>query len=45
MPIQRGFEKPLARTADESYDVWQRVAATGVKHMCAFTTGSSPPCG
>ena len=29
-------EKPLARTADESYDVWQRVAATGVKHMCAF---------
>ena len=29
-------EKPLARTADESYDVWQRVAGTGVKHMCAF---------
>jgi predicted dehydrogenase len=29
-------EKPLARTADESYDVWQRVAAAGVKHMCAF---------
>ena len=29
-------EKPLARTAEESYEVWQRVAATGVKHMCAF---------
>ena len=29
-------EKPLARTADESYDVWQRVEAAGVKHMCAF---------
>jgi len=29
-------EKPLARTAGESYEVWQRVAATGVKHMCAF---------
>ena len=29
-------EKPLARTAEESYEVWQRVSATGVKHMCAF---------
>jgi predicted dehydrogenase len=29
-------EKPLARTAEESYDVWQRVSAAGVKHMCAF---------
>ena len=29
-------EKPLARTAEESHDVWQRVAAAGVKHMCAF---------
>jgi predicted dehydrogenase len=29
-------EKPLARTAEESYEVWQRVAATGVKHMCGF---------
>ena len=29
-------EKPLGRTADESYETWQRVAATGVKHMCAF---------
>ncbi|MDQ3895014.1 MAG: Gfo/Idh/MocA family oxidoreductase [Actinomycetota bacterium] len=29
-------EKPLGRTADESYEIWQRVAATGVRHMCAF---------
>jgi predicted dehydrogenase len=29
-------EKPLGRDAAESYDTWQRVAATGVKHMCAF---------
>jgi predicted dehydrogenase len=29
-------EKPLGRTADESYDIWKRVAATGVKHMCGF---------
>ena len=29
-------EKPLGRTADESYEIWQQVAATGVKHMCAF---------
>jgi predicted dehydrogenase len=29
-------EKPLGRTADESYEIWQRVAATGVKHMTAF---------
>src|SRR4029450_11546949 len=29
-------ENPLAGTPAESYDVWQRVAATGVKHMCAF---------
>src|ERR671914_472211 len=29
-------EKPLGRDADESYETWQRVAATGVKHMCAF---------
>jgi predicted dehydrogenase len=29
-------EKPLGRSADESYDMWQRVAATGVKHMTAF---------
>jgi predicted dehydrogenase len=29
-------EKPLGRTADESYEIWRAVAATGVKHMCAF---------
>ena len=29
-------EKPLGRDADESYDIWKRVAATGVKHLCAF---------
>jgi len=29
-------EKPLGRTADESYDMWRRVAATGVEHMTAF---------
>jgi predicted dehydrogenase len=29
-------EKPLGRDAAESYDIWSRVAATGVKHMCAF---------
>ena len=29
-------EKPLGRDADESLDIWRRVAATGVKHLCAF---------
>jgi len=29
-------EKPLGRDAQESYEIWRRVAATGVKHMCAF---------
>ena len=29
-------EKPLGRDAAESYETWQRVEATGVKHMCAF---------
>jgi predicted dehydrogenase len=29
-------EKPLGRDADESYEIWRLVAATGVKHMCAF---------
>ena len=29
-------EKPLGRTADESFEIWQRVAAAGVKHMTAF---------
>jgi predicted dehydrogenase len=35
-------EKPLGRTADESLEVWQRVAATGVKHMCAFNYRFAP---
>ena len=29
-------EKPLGRTGAESYEIWQRVEKTGVKHMCAF---------
>jgi predicted dehydrogenase len=29
-------EKPLGRDATESYEIWRRVAATGVKHLCAF---------
>jgi predicted dehydrogenase len=29
-------EKPLGRDGAESYEIWQRVAATGVVHMCAF---------
>jgi predicted dehydrogenase len=29
-------EKPLGRDAAESHEIWQRVAAAGVKHMCAF---------
>jgi len=29
-------EKPLGRDANESWEIWQRVAATGVQHLCAF---------
>ncbi len=29
-------EKPLGRTAAESHEIWQRVAAAGVVHMTAF---------
>jgi predicted dehydrogenase len=29
-------EKPLGRDADESHEIWRRVATTGVKHLCAF---------
>jgi predicted dehydrogenase len=29
-------EKPLGRTAEEAYEIWRRVQATGVKAMCAF---------
>jgi predicted dehydrogenase len=29
-------EKPLGRTADESYEIWRRVASAEVKHMCGY---------
>jgi predicted dehydrogenase len=29
-------EKPLGRDAAESYEIWQAVAAAGVKHLCGF---------
>jgi predicted dehydrogenase len=29
-------EKPLARTADEAFTIWQAAHAAGVRHMCAF---------
>jgi len=29
-------EKPLGRDADEAFEIWSRVAATGVKHLCGF---------
>jgi predicted dehydrogenase len=29
-------EKPLGRTATESYEIWRRTESAGVKHMCAF---------
>lgn len=29
-------EKPLGRTADEAYDIFKQVEATGVKHQTAF---------
>ncbi len=29
-------EKPLGRNADEALQIWQRVRATGVTHLCAF---------
>jgi predicted dehydrogenase len=29
-------EKPLGRTATESYEIWQKVVPTGVKHLCGF---------
>ncbi len=29
-------EKPLGRTAAEAYEIWSRVAKTGVKHLCGF---------
>ncbi|MGF1625120.1 MAG: Gfo/Idh/MocA family protein [Alphaproteobacteria bacterium] len=35
-------EKPLARNADEAYDIWQAAARAGVLHMCAFLHRSIP---
>src|SRR5438552_9886737 len=29
-------EKPLARTADEAFAIWQEAESAGVKHMCAY---------
>ena len=29
-------EKPLGRTAEEAFEIWSRVAVTGVKHLCGF---------
>jgi predicted dehydrogenase len=29
-------EKPLGRTADESFEMWDAAAGAGVEHMCAF---------
>jgi predicted dehydrogenase len=29
-------EKPLGRDAAESFEIWQRVEAAGVKHLCGF---------
>jgi predicted dehydrogenase len=29
-------EKPLGRDAPESHEIWRRVEATGVTHMCGF---------
>ncbi|MBA2515960.1 MAG: Gfo/Idh/MocA family oxidoreductase [Solirubrobacterales bacterium] len=29
-------EKPLGRNAAEAFEIWQRVEAAGVKHLCAF---------
>lgn len=35
-------EKPLGRTGDEAFSLWQAVAATGVIHQCAFSTRFIP---
>jgi predicted dehydrogenase len=29
-------EKPLGRNADEALEIWHRVKAAGVRHLCAF---------
>ena len=38
-------EKPLARDAEESYAIWQRVERAGVSTCAPSTTASCPPCG
>jgi predicted dehydrogenase len=35
-------EKPLARNADEAYEIWQAAKQAGVLHMCAFLHRSIP---
>ena len=35
-------EKPLASTAEDAFTTWKAVAATGVKHLCAFNYRSFP---
>ena len=37
-------EKPLGRTAEESYEMWQRVEAAGVKHMTRLQLPVRPGC-
>ena len=29
-------EKPLGRTADESFEIWQAAKSAGVRHLCGF---------
>ena len=29
-------EKPLGRTADESFEIWQAAESAGVRHLCGF---------
>jgi predicted dehydrogenase len=35
-------EKPLARNADEAFEIWKAAAEAGVLHMCAFLHRSIP---
>ena len=35
-------EKPLASSAEEAFEIWDKVASTGVVHMCAFMHRSIP---
>ncbi len=38
-------EKPLGRDANESYEIWKAVEATGVKHLCGFNYRFVPAAG